>query len=440
MNSKMQWLGVALFSLWLATVQPAGAQGVTFTTNLYPVGLSPRAVTVADVNGDGYADLISANSDAKTLTVLTNNGSGGFGLYATVPGVTNPVFVAAASLNGSGKPALISANGTNGTLTVLTNNGTGGFGSIANLYVYGNPYAVAVINVNGSPELICANNIGELIIFSYTPTGGFTNNSDVGLGVGAAPEYLLAADVNGDGSADLITVNNGYNSLTVLTNNGSGVFTTASTSQLAPNASPVWVVALDLYGTGKVALVSANSGNNTLTILTNGGFGQFGSNATINLPSTPTSLATADFNGDGKPDLAVAEQNNSILVLTNNGAGGFGFNTVTNFLVPQLSLVSMPINNSGLYDLITANYTANELTVLTQNGVGRPLLKLTHPALNSFVLTWVSPSTHFILQTNNNLATTNWLPANLPVTTASGTNQSTLSPAPPGKLFFRLEQ
>ena len=218
------------------------------------------------------------------------------------------------------------------------------------------------------------------------------------------------------------------------------MFTTASTSQLAPNASPVWVVALDLYGTGKVALVSANSGNNTLTILTNGGFGQFGSNAIIHLASPPTSLATADFNGDGKPDLAVAEQNNSILVLTNNGAGGFGFNTVTNFLVPQLSLVSMPINNSGLYDLITANYTANELTVLTQNGVGRPLLKLTHPALNSFVLTWVSPSTHFILQTNNNLATTNWLPANLPVTTASGTNQSTLSPAPPGKLFFRLEQ
>jgi len=433
MNSKMQWLGVALFSLWLATVQPAGAQGVTFTTNLYPVGLSPRAVTVADVNGDGYADLISANSDAKTLTVLTNNGSGGFGLYATVPGVTNPVFVAAASLNGSGKPALISANGTNGTLTVLTNNGTGGFGSIANLYVYGNPYAVAVINVNGSPELICANNNNQLIIFSNTPAGGFILTAS--RGVGTVPEYLLAADVNGDGSPDLITVNNGDNTLSVLTNNGSGGFTTAGTPQLAANASPVWVVALDLYGTGKVALVSANSGNNTLTILTNGGFGQFGSNAIIHLASPPTSLATADFNGDGKPDLAVAEQNNSILVLTNNGAGGFGFNTVTNFLVPQLSLVSMPINNSGLYDLITANYTA-----MTQNGVGRPLLKLTHPALNSFVLTWVSPSTHFILQTNNNLATTNWLPANLPVTTASGTNQSTLSPAPPGKLFFRLEQ
>ena len=438
MNSKMQWLGVALFGLWLAADQPARAQGLTFTTNTYPVGTSPRSVTVADVNGDGYPDLISANSGANSLTVLTNNGGGIFGLYATVQPVTNPVFVATASLNGTGKPALICANGNNGTLTVVTNNGSGIFGSNATLQVYGNPYSLAVINVSGSPELICANNNNQLIVFTYTPAGGFFPHAS--LGVGTAPEYLLAADVNGDGSPDLITVNNGDDTLSVLTNNGSGVFSTASTPQLAPNAGPVWVVALDIYGTGKVELVSANAGNNTLTILTNGGFGQFGSNATINLPSTPTSLATADFNGDGEPDLAVAQTINSVLVLTNNGAGGFGSNTVVNFRVPQLSLAAMPINSSGLYDLITANYTANELTVLTQNGVGRPLLKLTHPGLNSFVLTWVSPSTNFILQTNNNLATTNWFPANLPVTTASGTNQSTLNPAPPGKLFFRLKQ
>jgi hypothetical protein len=76
----------------------------------------------ADVNGDGWVDLISANvSGSGTLTVLTNNRSGGFALAATLAVGTVPVQVIAADVNGDGKQDLISVNSGNNTLTVLIN-------------------------------------------------------------------------------------------------------------------------------------------------------------------------------------------------------------------------------------------------------------------------------------------------------------------------------
>src|SRR5439155_1332325 len=85
------------------------------------VGSVPYSVTAADVNGDGKVDLISANHAANTLTVLTNNGSGGF-VLASSPGVgSGPNSVPAADVNGDGKVDLVSANTDVSTLTVLFN-------------------------------------------------------------------------------------------------------------------------------------------------------------------------------------------------------------------------------------------------------------------------------------------------------------------------------
>src|ERR1039458_2413099 len=156
---------------------------VSFNLSSSPgAGNDPNSAATADANGDGKMDLISANYYGSSLSVLTNNGSGGFVLSGTYTVGNGPIQVVTSDVNGDGKVDLICANsvGTDSTLSVLTNNGSGGF----------------------------------VLSGSYS--------------VGTGPHSVVAVDVNGDGKVDLITTNWGSNgegnTLTVLTNNGSGGF------------------------------------------------------------------------------------------------------------------------------------------------------------------------------------------------------------------------
>src|SRR5580765_7640708 len=88
----------------------AFAQPVVFTNYTYRLGSFPQCVAAGDVNGDGYRDLVAANTLDGTLTVLTNNGTGLFGINAIVPAGPSLFCVAAADVNGDGKLDLIGAN------------------------------------------------------------------------------------------------------------------------------------------------------------------------------------------------------------------------------------------------------------------------------------------------------------------------------------------
>jgi len=174
------------------------------------VGSGPISVAAADVNGDGSMDLISANLDASTLSVLTNNGVGRFVLAFSLDVGSGPESVAAADVNGDGRVDLISANSADSTLSVLTNNGVGGF------------------------------------VLAFTPD------------VGDGPRSVAAADVNGDGRVDLISANYYANTLSVLINNGPGGFVLASSPSVG--IGPAAVAAADVNGDGRVDLISANWG------------------------------------------------------------------------------------------------------------------------------------------------------------------------------------
>jgi hypothetical protein len=157
---------------------------------------------------------------------------------------------------------------------------------------------------------------------------------------------------------------NGYDStLTVLTNNGSGVLGFNATLNVgnAPNS----VTVADVNGDGKPDLISANAGDSTLTVLTNNGGGIFVFNATLNVGNYPYSVAVADINDDGKPDLICANTGDSTLtVLTNNGGGIFGFNATLNAGSGPYSVAAADVNGDGKPELISANAGDSTLTVL----------------------------------------------------------------------------
>ena len=434
----------------LADFNRAAAQGLAFTTNTFSVGKSQNSVVVVDVNGDGNLDLIFMTS-YPTLAVFTNDGRAGFTLssqvYQGYMGYISPQFIVPADINGDGKVGLIAGNNA-GSAIILTNNGSGGFGSNT-MYLklvqnFMTCIAAADVNGDGKADLICVNNNiqgGSPALVVWTNNGSGLFGSNATLNVGSGPEWVCAADVNGDGYVDLISANYFANTLTVLTNNGSGVF--GSNATLNVGRGPCCVAAADINGDGKMDLISANGVDYTLTVLTNNGGGIFGSNATITLGSQPVSIATADVNGDGKVDLIPRFYlSTTVMILTNDGSGSFGTNLIPTGVL-QNYIAAADLNADGKLDLVIANSSQN-LMVLMNNSTFPPPSFIPSLAINqqsNFLnLIWPSESPGWSLQENPDLTKTNWLPSGYGGYSIAddGTNKSLTLPLHVGNLFFRL--
>jgi hypothetical protein len=438
---------LVLSTLFILVHQTA-VQGENFAPAVsYEVGPSPAYVTGADANGDGRTDLlVSANIGDSTLTILTNNGSGVFGSNDTLSVGSSPFCVAAADVNGDGRIELFTANAGENSLTVLTNNGSGRFGSNATLVVGEYPVYVAVADVNGDGklDLISANFRSDgygntLTIFTNNGSGRFVYSATPVVGQG--PFALVAADVNNDRKIDLISANANGNSLTVLTNNGSGVFGYNDT--LTVGTYPQSVAAADVNGDRKLDLISANTSSGTLTILTNNGSGTFGWHATLSTgsgeQSYPASVVAADVNNDDKMDLVSANYgDNTLTVFANNGAGSFGVNATLEVGQGPYSVAVVHINGDGRSDLVSANLSGSTLSLLPNIGpLFLPELVINLAAPDIAVISWPLSATGFVLQQNSDLTTTNWPDYSGSLSTNATTISATISPVT-GNRYYRL--
>ena len=305
-------------------------------------------MVIADFNGDGIPDLALGMYESTTVSILLGKGDGTFAAPIAVnlpSGATDPSLLLTADLNGDGIPDLVVVNSYESTIDILLGNGDGTF----------TPAAAPSISVR--------------------------------------PAYAAVGDFNGDGKTDLAISDAYSDSIAVLSGNGDGTFTTAGTVHSGTANAPI--AAADFNGDGKLDLAVATGGSGgtaeSVTLLTGNGDGTFSSPASgpSEASTSVTWIQVADFNQDGVPDAVLADSSGSATVLLNNGSDSFGsgFPVVTGLTTVNPFMVGVgDLNGDGYPDIVAGAYYGNTL--------GLYLTELTETATASATVSIATPGTH----------------------------------------------
>jgi len=409
---------------------------------VYDTPQGTAGLAVGDLRGNGRLDIVTAG---PSVSVLLGNGDGTFQPavdYAT--GGSSARFVALGQLQPGGPLDVITANPGSDTVSVLLGKGDGTFRPAVQYTAApsqdGGPIAVAVGNftANGIPDIVTVNvKITKYIhIFTYSVLAGngdgtfqtavtqtlpkapsslaageFTANGHLSIAVGTsagvmvllgngngtfqAPVFyaaepkstvssILVSDLAGTGRLDLVTANDGTDTVSVLLGNGNGTFGPA-TNYTVGAQDPLTVAAGRFQPGGPLDLVT-NVGSDSVSVLPGAGNGTFGAPSQYFAGDSPSAVATGDFAGQGIDDIAV----------TNRSQGGLGMGAVSMLLNPgngafqplPIQLVGQYIEDvatgdfrgNGIQDLVTANEVEDTVSVFLGNGNGTFGAPQTFPA------------------------------------------------------------
>lgn len=299
------------------------AQGeFTAHTQDYPDMPGMTALALADVDGDGRLDvLVSDATDAASgVRVLLNTDGTELATdvaYASGDAGPGPVSLTTADLNGDGFIDIVTAGGSAGTVSVLLNRGDGSFAAPVSYTTGGDITAVAVADFNGDglPDLAASDTAGDSVVL-LPGTGDGSFGTPLVLAVGAGPVAVAATDLDGDGFQDLLVANRDDDSVGVLMGLGDGSF--AAPAFYSTGSRPGWIGAADLDGDGLADLVTDNYSDGSVSLFANQGGGAF--DAAQQLFLDYGSYGTLIMSIGGKPQLVSANLDAGVVVVTPAGS------------------------------------------------------------------------------------------------------------------------
>jgi hypothetical protein len=335
--------------------------GGTFVINhKYATTGAVRGIDSADLNGDGYPDIVSVTTASSIMSVFINTGTGGFKAPVDYGTGTNPRNLVIADFNGDGKPDVATANYGDNTVSIFMNKGNGAFNTLTTLTGIGNPYAITAADLNGDglADLIVVNNQGPSIsVFMNKGKGRFSTKTDYA--AGSYPTGVSAADLNGDGKVDVAVSSYNTNTVGVFLNTGDGILGTRADYTTGTSNLGAYAVKIgDMNGDNKPDLVTPNLSDTDISILKNNGDGTFTTHTNFATSGfsgeTPNDVQLADLNGDGKLDVVVTNNlGYDVETFLNSGTGGLvSHATYTMGVNPVFSTVA-DFNGDGKPDIAT---------------------------------------------------------------------------------------
>lgn len=334
--------------------------------NSHVTGKAPMAVKSADFNNDTFLDLVVANRDDATTSILLGYGNGSFKSYRNLPNGINASTngIAIGDVNNDYRSDIVVVNRNTNNIVVFLGQGNGDFTECVTYSIGINsvPVALALGDFDSDTNLDLVvtdhhNNILLILIgtgdgkFQHTRTLSTGNNSgpylvivndfnqdnylDIAVGNGhgkyvstylgdgrgnfselatyyskSSPLVLITVDINKDGILDFITANRYEHDASVLLGNGNGTFEWTNTFSTRSKSLPYAIAVSDFTGDGKLDLIIANSGRDHVGIYIGHGDGTFREEMMIpvGIGSEPIDIAVGDFNRDHRNDFIVANR------------------------------------------------------------------------------------------------------------------------------------
>ncbi len=366
--------------------------------------LGPEAVALGDLNDDGHLDVIVANEEGNTVSVLLADGSGGFGGRQTYDvGGTCPVDVVVGDLNGDTFDDVVTVNQDTNNIAILLGDGTGAL-SLPGLEPVGIlPRAVHMGQLNDDDgdtdvdddddlDMVVVNRTDKTVgVLLGDGSGGFAPQVTYDVFVAAAdvvaPEDVILADMNRDDIADIVVANEGNDTVVILINNGDGTFPDAAvgstfTVSMGNIMSPLAVAVGDFDDNGTMDIATANKfgggmagTEGSVSVMLGDGNGALYGLQVYSAGEGASDLAIANLTtGDDNPEIVVTNQReNTVSVLIGRGDGTFNPATANTLYYvgqePRAVALGNLVGNADL-DLITVNHDDETVSVGTGMGDG----------------------------------------------------------------------
>jgi hypothetical protein len=342
----------------------------SFTRQTITGGTAPKKLALADLNGDQRPDIAVTNWWGATndISVLLNNGNGTFGSEVRYPIGDLPAGIAAADLDGDGDRDLAVGHQQGGgqlKIHVLTNNGAGAFAQVKVMSITSFTEDPVVVSADwdddGDQDLAVSGLRSDYKVWVFTNTGGL-NFSMAVYPAGYTAFDMLPADIELDGDIDLLSTDYSSNAgeFVLLKNNGSGTFAPPISIESGRNPHDMAVADFNMDGRPDIAV--ANRATDTGAIHPQRSDGTFSASDTVP-PIYPTSfgpysLVKTDVDLDGDVDVVATlpdffSTGDSVQVMLNDGSGVFsqGDNIRSTYDYPQ-GIAAGDFNADGYPDLV----------------------------------------------------------------------------------------